>query len=102
MTTEEERCGRMVECGFHAGGGSASLACGPTGCHDEDAPIWQRPKIGSRIRWWEPGKGEVEGFLVECDGDCDHMVYVVRPKRRRSTVRISGYAVKWCEQVWRK
>lgn len=94
----------MSECPFHAGGGCKSLACGGNGAHDEDAPIWQRLWSGTKITYIVAGTSRQEkATIVTCEGNCDHMVYEVRPFRARKTIKITGWAITDASgETWKK
>jgi hypothetical protein len=82
------------ECAYHAGGGTPSLSCGPSGCHDGDAPIWKHIPSKTRVTYIEPGTAtEKLGEIVRCEGTCDDRVYVVRPLRTRREVELTGYQI---------
>lgn len=90
------------KCQFHAGGGSKSLSCGISGAHDEDAPIWHRLGRGTRIKYIVEGTARhAIGEVVGCEGNCDHMVYEVRPLRAKQTIKITGWSIVEASGQWK-
>jgi len=84
----------VAQCPFHAGGGVKELGCGGNGAHDEDAPIWHRLCYGTQIKYIIEGTAsQTSGKVVGCEGNCDHMLYEVKPSRSKKTVKITGYCI---------
>jgi hypothetical protein len=97
MNSDANVCGKMRECGYHAGGGSKDLPCAESQGHSEDAPVQKWHMSGSKVQVIVPGTGTWTNAIVEsCDGTCDDRRVSVRLARRGARVRltVSGLCVR--------
>ena len=95
--SSENQCGKMRECGYHAGGGSKHLPCAESHGHDEDGPIQLHRMSGTKVQIVIPGTATWTDAIVEsCEGTCDERWTSVRLAKRGKPVRytVHGFCVR--------